>query len=174
MRVIVYLGIAAIALIAGVLIAQHAKSPQSTVMTVSRAMSVLDRPLRDLNGAERHLREWEGKVLLINFWATWCAPCRDEIPHIQQARERYKNRNFEVVGIAIDEQEPVREYREALEIRYPLLLAVEDPITLLGAFGNEQGALPHSVVLGSSGNVLAIHAGPIRPEQLAALIESHL
>ena len=173
MRVLIYVSVAAVALIAGALIAQYVQPPQPTATTAATS-SVLDHSLLDLAGSRRPLREWQGRVLFINFWATWCAPCREEIPHIQKARERYKNRNFEVIGIAIDERKPVVEYRDEFEIEYPLLLAVEDPIALLNAFGNEQGALPHSVVLGSTGNVLATHTGPLLPDQLTALIEAHL
>ena len=160
MRILIYLGVAAVALLAGALIAQYVQSPQPAVSTAAITSSVLDQPLLDLDGSEKPLREWEGQVLFINFWATWCAPCREEIPHIQNVRERYKGRNFE--------------YREELQIEYPLLLAVEDPIALLNAFGNEQGALPHSVVLSSTGDVLATHTGPLLPDQLTALIEAHL
>lgn len=174
MRVTIYFGVAAVALIAGVMIAQYAGSPQPTVTTASATISAIDQTLVDLTGTDRRLREWKGKVLFINFWATWCAPCREEMPYIQQARERYKDRNFEVVGIAVDEQKPVREYRDELDIQYPLLLAESDPIALLSAFGNEHGVLPYSVVLGVTGNVLATHTGPLLPEQLVSLIETHL
>lgn len=174
MRLIAYVVLAAGALIAGAFIAQKVQSPQATVSTAASTASVTQQQLLDLTGASRRLQEWEGKVLLVNFWATWCAPCREEIPHIQQARARYRGKGFEVIGIALDEPDPVRAFRDALQIQYPLLLATGDAFVLMGAWGNEQAVLPHSVVLGRSGNVLATHSGPLLPDQLAALIEAHL
>ena len=168
------IALAAAALIAGVLIALLARPPQTTLTTDASSTAVEDQPLVDLSGASRRLEEWRGKVLLINFWATWCAPCREEMPHIQQARERYRDQNFEVIGIAIDELGPVLEYRDALQIQYPLLLAAGDVFRLMAAWGNQQGALPHSVIVDRSGAILATHTGPLLPEQLAALIEAHL
>jgi len=138
-------------------------------------IAVTDHPLTDLdNGATRHLREWRGKVLLVNFWATWCLPCRQEIPLLQRARDQYQDRNLEVIGVAFDEEGPVREFRDQLAIRYPLLLALDDPFTLLANSGNEVGGLPHSVLLGRNGKILTSHTGILTPDQLEELIESHL
>ena len=93
---------------------------------------------------------------------------------IQAARERYKQRDFEVIGIAIDQGEAVAAYRDDLTIRYPLLVAVTDPVDLLASFGNEIGALPHSVMLSASGEILATHTGPLSAEQLDEMIQDFL
>lgn len=174
MRLSIYVGVSLVALAAGILIAQVAAPPPSPPVTATGDARVTDRPLFDLNGARRALREWKGKVVLVNFWATWCAPCREEIPHLQQARERYSSRGFEVIGIAVDEADAVRDYRDELAIRYPLLLAADGSGQWLSAFGNEQGVLPYSVILGSTGNVLATHVGPLSEAQVTALIEPYL
>ena len=138
-------------------------------------IAVIDHPLTDLdNGATRRLREWQGKVLLVNFWATWCLPCRQEIPLLQRARDQYRDRDLEVIGVAFDEEGSVKAFRDQLAIRYPLLLALDDPFTLLANSGNEVGGLPHSVLLDRNGNILTSHTGIFTPDQLEELIETHL
>ena len=173
-RLVTYLTTGALALIAGIAISLYWASPDTTPDPKVELTPVIDQPLIDLTGSVRHLREWRGKVLLVNFWATWCAPCREEIPLIQQARERYKDREFEVIGVAIDEEQSVAEYRNALAIEYPLLLVQGDPMGFLSSFGDEQGVLPHSAILGRKGEILATHTGPLTSDQLEQFIYTHL
>lgn len=89
---------------------------------------------------------------------------------LQRARERYRPKGVEVIGIAIDDASAVRAYRDELAIAYPLLIATADPTEVLSRFGNAYGALPHSVVLSGSGEVVAIHTGPLNAQQLDELI----
>ena len=173
-RLITYLTVGGLALIAGLAISLYWTPPGNKTSPKVELTPVIDQPLIDLTGSIRHLREWEGKVLLVNFWATWCAPCREEIPLIQQAREQYKDREFEVIGIAVDEEQSVKEYRNTMAIEYPLLLVQGDPIGLLSSFGDEQGVLPHSAILGRTGEILATHTGPLSSDQLEQLIYTHL
>lgn len=134
---------------------------------------LVDHPLVDLDGRTRHLREWRGKNLLVNFWATWCAPCREEIPLLQSTWDRYRDRGIEVIGVALDEENPVKAFRDELKIRYALLLVFDDPFSLLSMSGNEVGGLPHSVLLGVNGNVLASHTGILTQALLEELIQTH-
>lgn len=173
-RVITYFVVGALALTAGIAISRYWHLPYTLLGKRAEISSIIDQPLVDLAGTTRRLREWEGKVLLVNFWATWCAPCREEIPLIQQAREQYKDRNLEVIGVAVDQKQPVEEYRDALAIAYPLLLIEDDPISFLSRFGDEQGVLPHSAILGRAGEILATHTGPLTPDQLEQFINTHL
>ena len=172
-RLVTYLMVAALALIAGIAISLY-WAPENLTHPKNGLTPLIDQPLIDLTGSTRHLREWEGKVLLVNFWATWCAPCREEIPLIQQAREQYKDREFEVIGVAVDVEQSVEEYRNELAIEYPLLLVQGDPTGLLSSFGDEQGVLPHSAILGRKGEILATHTGPLTSDQLEQLIYTHL
>ena len=173
-RLVTYLTAGAFALIAGIAISLYWAPPSNMPDPKVELTPVIDQPLIDLTGSTRRLREWEGKILLVNFWATWCAPCREEIPLIQQVREQYKDREFEVIGVAIDQEQSVEEYRDALDIEYPLLLVEGDPMGLLSSFGDEQGALPHSAILGRTGEILETHTGPLTYDQLEQLIRAHL
>jgi thiol-disulfide isomerase/thioredoxin len=174
-RVSAYILVALIALASGIAISIYRDPGVAPDKPEIANIPVIDHPLTDLeNGTIRYLREWRGKVLLVNFWATWCVPCREEIPLLQQARDHYQDKNLEVIGVAFDEAGPVRVFRDQLAIRYPLLLALDDPFTLLANSGNEIGGLPHSVLLGRNGKILTSHTGILTREQLDELIQSHL
>lgn len=130
--------------------------------------------LFDLNGKRRTLSEWQGKVLLVNFWATWCAPCRAEIPGFIEVRERYRGQAFEVIGIAVDRPDYVKNYATELAIPYPILL---DPInggSSLIPWGNPQGVLPYSVLLDQDGRVALTHLGKLSARQLQAQLDALL
>ena len=174
-RVSAYILVALVALVSGIAISTYRDPGAAPEVLEVAEIPVIDHPLTDLdNGATRYLREWQGKVLLVNFWATWCVPCRAEIPLLQQARDQYKDKNLEVIGVAFDETGPVKAFRDQLAIRYPLLLAFDDPFTLLANSGNKVGGLPHSVLLGTNGKILTSHTGILTPNQLDELIQSHL
>ncbi len=109
--------------------------------------------LSDLGGKERSLGEWRGKVLVINFWATWCAPCREEIPLLIDLQKRYGSKGLQVVGIAIDSPEATAAYAQTMGINYPVLLGETDGIALLARYDNRYGSLPFTVVEARDGTV---------------------
>jgi thiol-disulfide isomerase/thioredoxin len=112
--------------------------------------------------------EWDGQVLLINFWATWCAPCREEIPAFMAVRKQFQGKAFEIVGIAIDQPEFVTEYARDLAITYPLLHGGEDAIAVGSLYGNRQGTLPYSVLVDAKGRIAYIHSsGVLRESELS-------
>lgn len=157
---------------AGLALSRHWNVQQPVPEAV--ADSVLDRPILALDGTVHKLREWEGSLVMLNFWATWCAPCVTEMPIIQSVWREYRGKDLEIIGIALDEIESVAEFRERLSIEYPLMVAVDDPIEMLTRFGDKSGALPHSVMLDRAGDILATHTGPFSQEQLEAFILPHL
>lgn len=130
--------------------------------------------LEDLDGRARSLAEWEARTLLVNVWATWCAPCREEIPLLSRLRTEYQARGLEVIGVAIDEADAVRDFRERLTIPYPLLLARGDAARLLRDWGSAGGALPYSVLRDRHGNVLATKTGPYSEREIRQLLDQHL
>ena len=145
---------------------EQGDAPAPAVVGGQSNIPLVDHPLTGLEGDARFLREWKGKTVLVNFWATWCAPCREEIPLLQKVRDSNRHRNFEVVGVAFDEQQPVVAFRDEFDVTYPLLLALADPFSLLGSSGNEVGGLPHSILLDGDGSVLASHTGILTEDQL--------
>ncbi len=175
-RITAYVLFGGMALVSGMVISLYLGPAQTLPVPDHREVSnipLVDRPLADLDGRTRYLREWQGKNLLVNFWATWCAPCREEIPLLQSTWDRYRDRGIEVIGVAFDEENPVKAFRDELKIRYELLLAFDDPFSLLSLSGNEVGGLPHSVLLDVNGNVLASHTGILTQVLLEELIRTH-
>ncbi|MGH8747443.1 MAG: TlpA disulfide reductase family protein, partial [Burkholderiales bacterium] len=101
----------------------------------------------DLEGKMRRLTEWRGKVVLCNFWATWCAPCREEIPMLVALSKEMASKDVEIVGIAIDSAIKVAEFANDYKVSYPLLIAGPGGIDLMRAAGNQVGGLPYTAFL---------------------------
>jgi thiol-disulfide isomerase/thioredoxin len=119
----------------------------------SGAADLLAAPFRDLFGAKRTLREWQGRVLVCNFWATWCGPCREEIPMLLAVRGVFAAKGAEIVGIGIDQASKVEEFAKTYGITYPVLIAEARAIELMRRLGNGLGGLPYTVVLDQQGAV---------------------
>jgi thiol-disulfide isomerase/thioredoxin len=130
--------------------------------------------LNDMHGTPRQSSEWQGKTLLINFWATWCPPCRKEIPLLIDAQNRYADQGLQVIGIALEQAEPVRKYAKEMGINYPSLAGSADVIDLGNRLGNQIGALPFTVMINADGKVLDTHMGELTLSELEALIAAAL
>lgn len=123
----------------------------------------------DLAGTPQRLSRWRGQVLLINFWATWCPPCRAEMPEFVRLQARYGDRGFTLVGIALDEAEAVRAFAAELGVNYPLLLGGAAGSALARELGS-RGALPFSVLVDREGRVVVRHLGTLSEAEAAELI----
>ena len=130
--------------------------------------------LPDPTGRTRKLSEWQGKVVLVNFWATWCAPCRDEIPMLVSLREKFSVDGFEIVGIAVDTVPNVREFVDKYQIPYPILMANAEGIGLMQKLGNTAGALPYTVVLDRRGVIVNRKLGILRRGEVERQIKEML
>jgi len=122
------------------------KNPLSVIGT-KRA----DFSLFDLQGKKRHIREWDGRVILLNFWATWCPPCRRELPAFIELQEQYGAKGFQVLGVAIDEKEAVIDYIDGLGGNYPVMIGGNEVLAISAAYGNRFGQLPYSLVIDRKG-----------------------
>jgi len=127
--------------------------------------------LNDVWGRRRSISEWSGQPLLINFWATWCAPCRREMPLLQALHNERPVTGIQVVGIAIDRQPDVQAYITEAGISYPILSGESDAIAVSDLFGLAGLGLPFSVLADSDGNLLTVHIGELLPEQLRKMVE---
>lgn len=142
-----------------------------------RAMVGRPRPdfgLRDLGGHERRAAEWNGKVLVVNFWATWCPPCRREIPAFIDLQEKYGDKGLQLVGIAIDEPGSVKDFVEQMRVNYPTLIGDADAIQVARSFGNHVGALPYTVIVDRDGRIALTRAGELSRSEVEAAIHSLL
>ena len=129
--------------------------------------------LKDLSGTPQQLDAVDAPLRLVNFWATWCPPCREEIPLLVQTQNHYRARGLQIIGIAVDQVEAVGEFGALMGINYHSWIA-DDPFALMQRYGNNDGALPYSVLLARDGTVLARKLGPYSPAELTEILERAL
>lgn len=115
--------------------------------------------------------QWQGNVLLVNFWATWCAPCQEEIPEFIQAQETYRDKGLVLIGIAVDQPDRVASFSRDFGINYPVVVGELDAFSLAEAMGNPQGALPFTVILNRAGEIVYSHLGRIKIEEIEKIIK---
>ena len=128
--------------------------------------------LPDLQGTPQSLEQWRGKVIVVNFWATWCAPCREEIPLFVKLQKKYGERGLQFVGIAVDRPDKVRPYAAELGMNFPILIGDAGAIELSRALGNRAGVLPYTVVIDRDGKVRSREAGVAKEAKLEPLLTS--
>jgi thiol-disulfide isomerase/thioredoxin len=138
------------------------------------AADILAASFPDQNGVPRPLAEWRGRPILVNFWATWCAPCREELPLLDAARREHGAKSFEVVGIAVDNAANVRDFLQATKVSYPILVADAAAIDLMRRLGNRSAGLPYSVALDASGRVRQRKLGAYSAAELRSEVASLL
>jgi thiol-disulfide isomerase/thioredoxin len=124
----------------------------------------------DLSGKPRSVSDWDGRVLVCNFWATWCPPCIEEIPILAAAREEFAPKGVEIIGIALDSAENVVKFTQRLPVAYPLLVSGLESLDLLRKLGNSAGGLPFTVVLDRAGVVAETKLGAFKQVELRALL----
>lgn len=118
--------------------------------------------LADQDGVMRSLRDdWQGKALIVNFWATWCAPCRREIPLLKQLARDHAGENFQVVGIAVDFRDKVLAYSKEMKIDYPMLIGEQEALDAAAAFGVEAVGLPFTIFTDTGGRIITLHMGEL-------------
>lgn len=130
--------------------------------------------LPDLDGRSRTLSEWRGRWLLVNFWATWCAPCMEEIPVLVAAQKAHAARGLQVLGIAMDDPEAVRPAIQKLGFNYPTLVGDEAVLLAMEQLGNSLGAIPYTVLIDPAGVIRFLEMGGIDASKLDLLVQRFL
>lgn len=131
--------------------------------------------LPDLDGRIQSLSDWDGKLVLLNFWASWCAPCREEMPLLDRTQQRLAANGLQVIGIAVDSADATRAFLADFPVAYPIL--VDDPDSggdVSTRFGDNRGVLPYTVLIGRDGRILAQRFGNFSESGLQAWLQPHL
>lgn len=142
------------------------------LLNVVRAEDLLpDFSFADIEEQTHPISEWQGKVLVINFWATWCQPCLKEIPDFIALQSQYAKYNVQFIGIAIDDVATVRRYKSTVGINYPILIANEwEGYDLSQRLGNSANTVPYTVVVSADRKIIYRHAGAVKKTELMSII----
>lgn len=154
----------------GVLVGHFIDTSPSRSLETAWVERVWAAALPDLAGQPQALSQWRGKVVVLNFWAPWCPPCRHEIPGFVRLQARLGTQGLQFVGVALDRPEPVREYVRQAGINYPILLGGAEGVFLGQAAGNHQGGLPYTLVLDRQGQPVASLVGMVSERRLEAIV----
>jgi thiol-disulfide isomerase/thioredoxin len=139
-------------------------------VTDGAAKRLMLASLPDPRGKSQTMSQWRGKILVVNFWATWCAPCREEIPGLINMQHKYAANGVQFVGIALDNVANVLKFIGEMRIDYALLIGGTEALSLTKELGNRAGVLPFTVVLGRDGEVAYTHAGALTEASLSAAL----
>jgi thiol-disulfide isomerase/thioredoxin len=176
MKASAYVAVAAIAVAAGFLVYRYVmpQTPAPAAEPVAAADDAVpatlpDFTLGDLTGKPTSIRSWPGKSLIVNFWATWCGPCRREIPLLRELQKQHAAEGFQIVGVAVDIREDVVKYAQEIGIDYPVLIGEQDGLDAVNKFGQGSIGFPFTVFTDNQGRIVLFHLGEIRKEQADVL-----
>lgn len=126
--------------------------------------------LPDVDGRVRSSEEWDGKIRIVNFWATWCPPCRREIPLLVDIQREFELRNVQVIGIAIDETEAVTEFAARIPFNFPVLVGQQEAVDLANAYLPDFIGLPFTAFADRNGRIVHVHTGELHREQIETIL----
>jgi thiol-disulfide isomerase/thioredoxin len=162
------LGVAGLlALVAGIGLALWDREPAD-------ASRLLALSLPDLNDKPQALTQWRGKVMVVNFWATWCGPCREEMPEFVRAQREFGDKGLQFVGIAVDQRDKVAQFAKDLNLNYPALIGGYEAMDVAKPLGNRFAGLPFTVVLDRQGHVAYTQLGPLQAAKLRSIVSGLL
>ena len=133
-----------------------------------------DYTLGGSNGEQVTAADFDGRVVLVNFWATWCAPCRKEMPMLVELHHEYRAKGLEVVGIALDEVDQARKFAADLGVDYPILVGTTDVMATAREYGNLSGVLPYTVLIDREGIIRWTHLGEVKKAEVTREIAAVL
>jgi thiol-disulfide isomerase/thioredoxin len=171
-----FAGVALLAVLAGAALWLGNEPPAATGSAELSPAALFAATFHDPSGQPQSLGRYQGRIVVLNFWATWCAPCREEMPAFQRLQSRFGDRGVQFVGLANDDPGKVSRFAHDLGIGYPLWTGGPEVDELARRLGEKRGALPYTVILDRSGNVVAQKVGaysePELAEQLGKLVVS--
>jgi alkyl hydroperoxide reductase subunit AhpC len=166
------IGISLVALAAGVLTSQWIY--RAGLADDPAIKAFFANPWQTPDGKSVDTKEWRGKVLVVNFWASWCPPCVEEMPTLDKLQAEFKTQNVLFVGIGIDSPSNIRQFLEKTPVSYPIVIGGLEGSNISKQMGNAQGALPYTVIINPQGKATNSKLGKISEEELRSAIKSAL
>ncbi|WP_184414911.1 TlpA family protein disulfide reductase [Rhodocyclus tenuis] len=179
-RIVVFIAafaIALAALVAGLYTSSRQDgSPSGSTATIppKAAETLFAARLTNLQGGGQQLEQYRGKTLVVNFWAAWCPPCREEMPGFARLQRKFADKGVQFVGIALDNADNVRTFLQSTPVDYPQLLAGDDGSDLARAVGNSSLALPYTLIIDAGGKVRSTRMGYLPESDLEPLLQQAL
>jgi peroxiredoxin len=134
-------------------------SPDSDSALSTEALFAATFP--DAEGQQQAMSQWRGKTLVVNFWATWCPPCREEMPELSKLHEQYRDQNLVVIGISTETPAPIRDFIKTMPVSYPLLAGDLAAMDIGASLGNDKGVLPYTVIISADGHIAKSYFGRV-------------
>lgn len=159
-----------VAVVAGLLVSQNDRRAAGGASPGQTAATMLALTLPDAAGHDVSLAQWRGELLIVNFWATWCGPCREEMPEFVRLQAEFGAKGLQFVGIAVDDADKVRQFATEIGLNYPALIGGYGAMELSRTVGNRVMALPFTVIVDRSGGIAHTQLGPINSGQLRGII----
>ncbi|MBS0588950.1 MAG: TlpA family protein disulfide reductase [Proteobacteria bacterium] len=173
-QIFLYICVAVFALGAGSYLRSMLTEAQQTKLSSEEgqqgAKAILAANLPDIHGENQAVSQWLGKVMVVNFWATWCTPCQEEIPEFIEAQEKFRDQGLLFVGIALDQADKVKMFSHEFGINYPVLVGSMNTWSLAQAAGNRMSVLPYTVVINRSGEIVETYIGRVNLKKLEKLV----
>jgi thiol-disulfide isomerase/thioredoxin len=157
-------GVAILFAIFGIFFANQRLAP--TTAESSAVSTFLSQSMKDANGQDQPLSQWKDHTLVVNFWATWCAPCVDEMPELSALQQEISTQRIQILGIGIDSASNIADFARKYRISYPLYVGGMSGSELSRALGNQGGGLPFTVIIGRDGQVKKTYLGRLKMEEL--------
>jgi thiol-disulfide isomerase/thioredoxin len=151
----------------------------SSFLSCSSAKADAPRPVQalfsakfpDSQGKMQALDQWKGKIIVVNFWATWCPPCRAEMPELSDMQDKYAKQDLIILGIATDDVDKIHEFTKTTIVSYSLLAGDMDAMNLSSSLGNNRGVLPFTVVLDRNGHIVKTFWGRVNQSALEETLQ---
>lgn len=150
---------------------QQLQTQSGTAISPDAAAKLANLVVTTPQGQPASLSQWQGKVRVVNFWATWCPPCREEMPEFSRVQQKLADKGVQFVGIGIDTPENILNFQKASPVSYPLLLGSYDVLKLTVELGNKSSALPFTVILDRAGKIAHSKTGKLSEAELETLLK---
>jgi len=163
--------IASVALVAGFALASRHFATSGTGMS---AEAFFAATFNDLDGQPTEMARWKDRIVVVNFWATWCPPCVEEMPDLQRVHDEYADRGVTVVGLGIDNPSALKRFRDEYLLSLPLYAAGASGSELGRALGNPSGALPYTILVDRKGRIVQARLGQVQPAELRRWLDAQI